>query len=1743
MENTDTWKDAIVFISSTFNDMHAERDYLVKEVFPELTEWCEKRHIRLTDIDLRWGVTEEDSSNSKTIETCLRHVDKSRPFFLCFLGQRRGWVPNFNKDISDETKKKYNMDHLKEKDRSATEMEIEHALLKPLEILIDENEKEKGECRHSIFFFRNGEYAKKENDILSPKQRLIYTNEYLKEVAISKVMDELNGSGDEPGKDPQLHDNILNELKVGFANNDIKYPEFVAELIYDFYYNDCEFYNYLIDDLVRDPTKDNNLCIIAELKFKNPGLYKEITHDIRDNDEKLYDEVLAKLDKYHYRDVGIDQFYESFNEPIIKETIDEIKAKNEVEFNIHENELEEYAKKIKEKQSEANAANENLDDDKKIHVVINDYKGRWDKDLLLPELSHYKFGEGEGKLTDFECDQKPLKDVIISEFKKQFEMEFKGHIQEIANKNPEIYENEDSEIIKVQPSVDMSDDDKKLANELDQQENFCHNNSEGFVPRETYTKKLDAYVKSDDNKICLVSAEAGLGKTMLLAAFANNFYNVDDYKNKRLYKRFCGGSDLSSQTYSLWKSIIDEAKIDNKEIYPKNIVDLRRNINDILKEMAKDEDVVIVIDAINQMEDGMEMLNWFGELPKNLKLIISVKEVNIEDTDDKSEEEIEKDIKYHNKLEIIKKKNTISDKSSFVLDKLDHEKEKFIVNIVNAITDYADSGDSGICVVNSDLTYDKSLIFHIFNDKYAGNVKNFRCIYNEKSACPRDKLKKSVREFGGQKTIFDVCEISGNAESIKSKLESHISELSDDEIVIVDLMSNDSKLLKELNDIKYPSKTVIGVKRTDFTFDNMYKKIELNELDAEKNGIIKSYLSNYLKELDEREIHDICNFKGSTNPLFLKILLAELRVFGSFDQLKDEIVSFGDSPFTAFTHVFERLEEDEKVRGDNLEIAKPLFSLLATSRDGGLSEEEIVTVLKDKYNLNEDDVRASVNLNLRQVRPFMARKEERHDFFYEKFREAAGNKYADDYDENINLLTDYFRNMVNEDSKVARPYMEFPYYLNESNETGELEKILSSYSFIRNKLYSSNDVYSLISDYDYLDLGDDEDHPLNLIKRALELSSPVLMNDSHELPTQFWGRMNEINDEKIKDLLDDLQSSEDMYIKPTSSILYSPKSPIIKRLLPDGNKSSSAIGFNDDNKILFGSSDGALSLYDIDANTFENLEKTDSNVAKIILKDGQLYVARGSGDIKRWNLTTRDTEDFPNINSESELKDIYVSDTYGKIYAVSHSGVYSIDLETKERRREDIDAKDYNQILVPRRNEAILVCDEREVDGWDVYEMRKAYNKQHQQNDDEDSSTKLDSSEEIRFMGLNKRFLTLISENGQMKFWNTLKNSGGGESIAEEYVCSPNDKFTQAITLEDENEIITISDMGVMRVWDIPQPRSPQFDVVKDIQTGIKSPTAIDYFTDGTDRWVIVGNENNDVSIIDLNKKVEADDNVRHAESVLSIKIDDNHMITASDNGEIFTWNFDGEEFINKYSNDFRCNSISFNREDSKLVLAGVKTEKDGRKIYKIATCNVSEDMWQAIETEDNKSIDLDVEDYKITGNQVIDVAQNSSGIVFIEEDKLTVGNDETKLNNIATTLTTEFNSDNVFVGFKDGSIVEYPSGNTFNADIESPVTKIKILNDKLVAGYGDGSIVIFGESQSTKLEGHEKAITNFYVDDSQIISLSEDNTVKFWDISSGKCTYTYFLDIFATSINLKDDKLVIGDTLGNVRFFEFKNL
>ena len=76
------WQTVYVFPSSTFRDMDAERDWLVKRVFPALRERLQKYRIHLVDIDLRWGVTEEEAQKDQVLDLCLQQIDECRPFFL-----------------------------------------------------------------------------------------------------------------------------------------------------------------------------------------------------------------------------------------------------------------------------------------------------------------------------------------------------------------------------------------------------------------------------------------------------------------------------------------------------------------------------------------------------------------------------------------------------------------------------------------------------------------------------------------------------------------------------------------------------------------------------------------------------------------------------------------------------------------------------------------------------------------------------------------------------------------------------------------------------------------------------------------------------------------------------------------------------------------------------------------------------------------------------------------------------------------------------------------------------------------------------------------------------------------------------------------------------------------------------------------------------------------------------------------------------------------------------------------------------------------------------------------------------------------------------------------------------------------------------------------------------------------------------------------------------------------------------
>ena len=88
------WRTVRVFVSSTFRDMHAERNHLTRVVFPALRERLQKHRVHLVDVDLRWGVTSEQVENNEVLGLCLGFVDECRPYTLGILGERYGWVPD-----------------------------------------------------------------------------------------------------------------------------------------------------------------------------------------------------------------------------------------------------------------------------------------------------------------------------------------------------------------------------------------------------------------------------------------------------------------------------------------------------------------------------------------------------------------------------------------------------------------------------------------------------------------------------------------------------------------------------------------------------------------------------------------------------------------------------------------------------------------------------------------------------------------------------------------------------------------------------------------------------------------------------------------------------------------------------------------------------------------------------------------------------------------------------------------------------------------------------------------------------------------------------------------------------------------------------------------------------------------------------------------------------------------------------------------------------------------------------------------------------------------------------------------------------------------------------------------------------------------------------------------------------------------------------------------------------------------
>ncbi len=125
--------------------MGAERDELVKRTFPALRKLCESRGVTWGEVDLRWGITDEQKAEGQVLPICLAEIARCRPYFIGLLGERYGWVPDQIEPAAIEAEP-----WLSElAGHSVTELEILHGVLR-----------DPAMTDHAFFYLRDPAYAK-----------------------------------------------------------------------------------------------------------------------------------------------------------------------------------------------------------------------------------------------------------------------------------------------------------------------------------------------------------------------------------------------------------------------------------------------------------------------------------------------------------------------------------------------------------------------------------------------------------------------------------------------------------------------------------------------------------------------------------------------------------------------------------------------------------------------------------------------------------------------------------------------------------------------------------------------------------------------------------------------------------------------------------------------------------------------------------------------------------------------------------------------------------------------------------------------------------------------------------------------------------------------------------------------------------------------------------------------------------------------------------------------------------------------------------------------------------------------------------------------------------------------------------------------------------------------------------------------------------------------------------------------
>lgn len=185
----------------------------------------------------------------------------------------------------------------------------------------------------------------------------------------------------------------------------------------------------------------------------------------------------------------------------------------------------------------------------------------------------------------------------------------------------------------------------------------------------------------------------------------------------------------------------------------------------------------------------------------------------------------------------------------------------------------------------------------------------------------------------------------------------------------------------------------------------------------EKESLMLEYLAQFGKSLDSKQTQRLSIAPQTSNPLFLRAVLEELRVHGVFEEISSRIDHYLSAQNVAqlYTLILERMEKDF-----SLSLVKDTLALLWLSRRG-LYESEILELLSTS--------RLAFSPFFSAIQESLVSRQGLLNFFHDYLRQAVETRYLSTPSEKRKYqeqLVKYFETNLNIDRKSDElPWFDF----------------------------------------------------------------------------------------------------------------------------------------------------------------------------------------------------------------------------------------------------------------------------------------------------------------------------------------------------------------------------------------------------------------------------------------------------------------------------------------------------------------------------------------------------------------------------------------------------------------------------------------------------------------------------------------------------------------------------------------------